>query len=98
VILVLVPLVGVVLGVGLYLVLRAAGVLNVLGGDPSPRARGGMRETWAARPRREPGASVTLADRVDSIPRGCLYAILAVSAVWIIGWLVVLGIGLSLLS
>jgi hypothetical protein len=99
VILLLVPLVGAVLGVGLYLVLRAAGVLNVLGSEPAPRSSRSTRETWgAARARRDRSERVTLLDRVDIVPHGCLYGIIAITAIWIIGWLVVLIFGLSLLS
>src|SRR5205085_2658193 len=49
VILVLVPLAGVVLGIGLYLALRAAGVLNILGADAGSRESRSWPTTWSER-------------------------------------------------
>jgi hypothetical protein len=106
--LLLIPLVGIVLGVLAYLGLRAAGVFNVLGAEPAP---------WRAAPERAPrrertarrerdtliswprfGYGPGLTERFESAPRGCLYAIIGVTAIWILGWLVLLVVGLSLLS
>ena len=98
-ILVLVPLAGVVLGIGLYLALRAAGVLNVLGGDVGPRESRSLRTTWGERAAsRHDNGPLSVRERAQDIPSGCLLAIIIATAVWIIGWLIVLIFGLSLLS
>jgi hypothetical protein len=87
VILLLIPLAGIVLGVVLWGVLRGMGVLNVLGIEG--------RVAAPSRERREPS---NLRERVEDIPQGCLIAVIAVTALWTVGWLVVLLIGLSVLS
>lgn len=106
-ILLLIPLVGIVLGVAAYLGLRAAGVFNVLGAEPGPRRRGREERESGVRPSDVRGMGISwprfgygpnLFDRTEGAPRGCLYAIIGVTAVWILGWLVVLIIGLSILS
>jgi hypothetical protein len=94
VILVLVPLIGVVLGVGLYAALRSLGALNVPGTEP---AAGGAAPSWRTREQRYDPPS-NLAERVTSMRPGCLVAIMVATGVWILGWLIVLAIGLSLLS
>ena len=100
--LLLIPLVGIVLGVLAYLGLRAVGVFNVLGAEPEPRTRGRAR---TPRPDREPtlswprfGYGAALYERVEGAPRGCLYAIIGVTTIWVLGWLVVLVVGLNILS
>ena len=100
--LLLIPLVGIVLGVAAYLGLRAAGVFNVLGTEPEPwrpargRPSSHEREPGMSWPRFGYGSNLT--ERAEQAPRGCLYAIIAVTAVWILGWLVLLVIGLNILS
>ena len=100
--LLLIPLAGVVLGVAAYLGLRAAGVFNVLGGEPEPwrPTREAKRPHPAGPTSSWPrfGYGVSLTERAEQAPRGCLYAIIGVTAVWILGWLVVLVIGLNILS
>jgi hypothetical protein len=93
VILVLVPLVGVVLGVALYVILRGIGVFNILGGEPPTREARSYRASGEWRSR-----GLSLGERLDAVPRGCLIAIIVVAGIWIIGWLVVLLVGLSFLS
>ena len=100
--LLLIPLAGIVLGVAAYLGLRAAGVFDVLGADPEPwRARRERRPGQEREPRTlwpRYGFGPNLTERVEEAPRGCLYAIIGVTAIWVLGWLVVLVIGLSILS
>jgi hypothetical protein len=93
VILVLIPLVGVVLGIGLYAALRSMGALNVLGSEP---VTGGARSPRLGRERYDPPS--TLAERVTSVRPGCLVAIIVATGVWILAWLIALAVGLSLLS
>jgi hypothetical protein len=106
--LLLIPLAGIVLGVLAYLGLRASGVFNVLGAEPETRRggreRGSRRERTAVHDRGTLiswprfGYGPALTDRFEGAPRGCLYAIIAVTAIWILGWLVLLVVGLSILS
>ncbi|MDQ4096939.1 MAG: hypothetical protein M3144_03590, partial [Actinomycetota bacterium] len=93
VILVLVPLIGVVLGVGLYAALRSLGALNVPGSEP---AVGGTTPSWRARPHYD--TPNTLSERIAGVRPGCLVAVMVATGVWILGWLIVLAIGLNLLS
>ena len=86
-ILLLIPLAGIVLGVALWGVLRGMGALNVLGVEG--------RVPQQTRERRE---ATNLRERIEDIPQGCLIAVIAVTGLWILGWLVVLIIGLSVLS
>ena len=91
-ILLLIPVAGIFLGLGLWAAFRGLGALNVLGADSGGSGRG----TRAARYERERPASVR--EWLAQIRPGCLVAVISVAAVWILGWLIVLIIGLSFLS
>lgn len=86
-ILLLIPVAGIVLGVAAWAVLRGMGALNVLGVEGRVPAE--------TRQRREPS---NLRERVEDIPQGCLIAVIVVTGLWVLGWLVVLIVGLSVLS
>ena len=94
-ILLLIPLAGVAVGVGLWGALRAVGSLNLPGADAGPRR---SRAPRAARERPSHLGPLTLSERTENIPQGCLIAVLAVAGIWILGWLIVLIVGLSYLS
>ncbi len=83
------PLLGVIVGLLLYGGLKLTGAFGTLG-DVGPRPAG---EGWRDRTR-----GLSLRERAEEIPRGCLVAVIAVTAVWCIGWIIVLGIGLNLLT
>lgn len=91
-ILILVPVVAAMLGVGLWVGLRGLTRLNVLGAEP---AYGPVARESRSRPR---GTGTTLRERAEEIPYGCLMAVVIASGVWMVGWLVLLIVGLSLLS
>lgn len=85
-ILVLVPVLCAVVGLLLYVGLRLTGAFGVVGDD------GGSG--WRA----SGGGDLTLRERVNEISPGWLLAVIVVASLWILGWLIVLGIGLNLLS
>lgn len=84
------PLLGVLVGLLLYGGLRLTGAFGTLG-DVAPRRESGGG--WRERTR-----GMSLRERAEEIPRGCLISVIAAAAVWCLGWIVVLGIGLDLLS
>ncbi|HEX6595738.1 MAG TPA: hypothetical protein VF045_02310 [Acidimicrobiales bacterium] len=95
----LIPLVGIAVGLGLWALLRGVNAFNVPDADPSGSYGGGggrvatrSSGTWAE----SRGGSVR--ERIDALPQGCLIGVIVVAALWILGWIVVLLIGLSLLS
>ena len=90
-ILLLIPVAAVFLGLGLWAVTRGLGALNVPGVDAyEPLTR---RQARAERPR-----PTSVREWFTSIPSGWLVGVIVVCGVWIVGWLVVLIIGLSFLS
>jgi hypothetical protein len=95
VILALVPLVGVLVGLGAWFGLRGFGAMDVLGGAP---AKTGWREERRERPQDYSGGLAGVRERIDNLPQGCLWAVIGVSALWVLGWIVLLVIGVSLLS
>lgn len=89
----LIPLVAVALGVGLWFLLRGMGALNVPSADPAPGYGGGYRaSTWQA------SRGGSFRERIDALPQGCLIGVVVVAGLWILGWIVALIIGLSLLT
>ena len=86
-ILILVPLLGIVVGLLLYGGLRVTGAFGTLGDV------GRQQDGWRERTR-----GLSLRERAEEIPRGCLLAVVVAAAVWVLGWLIVLVIGLNLLG
>lgn len=109
-ILVLIPLAGIMLGLGLWAALRSFGALNLPGADSSSgRARGAPWTSRQPREQREPAprawgpssesyGTTGIRERIESLPQGCLLAVIITAGVWILGWLIVLVVGLSYLS
>ena len=91
-ILVLVPLLCVVVGLILYAGLRATGAFGAFAGTPSSSSGGGRTTTYRS------SAPSSLRERIEEIPSGWLIAVVAVCGVWILGWLIVLAVGLNLLT
>ena len=102
-ILLLIPVAGIVLGLGLWVGLRGLGMPSMGIDRPQrgDRARGrdsGEGFTW-----RPPSFSTSsggggLREWADRMPAGCLIAVIAVTGLWIVGWLIFLIFGLNLLS
>ena len=89
----LIPLVAVGLGVGLWFLLRGVGALNVPGTESRGASTGGYSgSSWSA----SRGGSVR--ERIDALPAGCLIGVIVTAGLWILGWVIVLIVGLSLLS
>ena len=88
-ILILIPLAGIFVGLALWAVLRGMGIMNVLGAENSG-------SSWRDRRGYEPPSSMR--ERIAQIRPGCLIGIIAVCGVWLLGWLIVLIVGLSVLS
>ncbi len=104
-ILLLIPLAGLMLGVGLWIGLRGLNALNVPGGEPTaylPPSQWEPQPQGQARQYMPPSGTSTRGstwrDRAADIPQGWLVGVIVVSGIWILGWLIVLVIGLSLLS
>lgn len=107
-ILLLIPLAGIMLGLGLWAALRGFGALNLPGAEPSSRGGGGP--PWTSRERRDsrermwrPSGSdgyapTGIRERIENLPQGCLFAVIITAGVWVLGWLIVLVVGLSYLS
>ncbi|MGH9280168.1 MAG: hypothetical protein ACRD12_18970 [Acidimicrobiales bacterium] len=94
-ILILIPLAGIVLGLILWGAMRGLGAFDSLGGSGSGgswRAERSDRSEWRDR------GSMSLRERVEATPRGCLLSVLVACGVWVLGWLILLVIGLSVLS
>ena len=90
-ILLLVPLLCAAVGLILYAGLRATGAFGAFAGTPSSTSGGGGTAYRSSAPS-------SLKERIQEIPSGWLIAVIAVCGVWILGWLVVLAVGLNLLS
>lgn len=90
-ILLLVPVFCVMAGLALYVALRATGAFGMLGGEGQ---RSDSATSWSS----GSASPSTLKERVQAVPPGCLLAIAVTAALWIIGWLVVLVVGLSILA
>ena len=88
-ILVLVPLLGVVVGLVLYAALRATGAFGVFAGSEASSTVSRSRAS---------DASSSLGERIRGVSPGCLIAVIAAAAVWILGWFIVLAVGLNLLT
>lgn len=85
--LVLIPVAGVLLGAGLWLGMRGLGAFDSLdGGSPSGRS------SWRDR------GPLSVRERIQEAPSGCLLSIVIACGVWTLAWLVVLVVGLSLMS
>ena len=97
-ILVLIPLAGIALGVGLWALLRGLGALNIPGGDPGGGSRrgDGGGGGWSRSPTYS--APTSLRERIEDLPQGCLFAVIGVAGIWILGWVILLLVGLSLLT
>ncbi|MGH9224211.1 MAG: hypothetical protein ACRD2W_10625 [Acidimicrobiales bacterium] len=90
-ILVLIPVAAIFLGLGLWAALRGMGALNVLGAEgtgPLTRSR-----DYSQRPR-----ATSVREWFTLIRPGWLIAVIAVCGLWILGWLIILLVGLSFLS
>lgn len=105
-ILLLIPLAGLVLGVGLWIGLRGLEALS-LGGSTRPereswRERRGSRERFSFASSGSSGSSGSSSQGVrewaERIPPGWLIAVIAATGVWVLGWLVILIVGLNFLS
>lgn len=102
-ILILIPLVAAGLGIGLWVALRGVGALNFPGTEPSSSRSSSASSSWSDSPprwrdRESRSAPGSLGERIDQVPRGCLIGVIAAAGVWILAWLVLLVVGLSLLS
>lgn len=87
--LVLIPVAGILLGVGLWLGMRGLGAFDSLdGGGGSPPGRSSWRDR----------GPLSVRERVQEAPSGCLLSIVIACGVWTLAWLVVLIVGLSLMS
>lgn len=95
-ILLLIPFGGLVLGLGLWLSLRGLGALS-LGAERPERVTFRERRQSGERFSFRPG-SEGLREWAERIPQGCLIAVILVTALWVLAWLIVLIFGLSLLS
>ena len=105
-ILLLIPVAGVVLGLGLWVALRGLGMPSMGIDRPDRGSRADRRD------RRESGEGFTwrpasfttssggggLREWADRMPAGCLIAVIAVTGLWVLGWLIFLIFGLNLLS
>ncbi len=98
-ILLLIPLGGLVLGLGLWVGLRGLGALSMGGERP---ARAGFRERRDDRAGRAPSsfrpAPEGLREWAERVPQGCLIAVIVLTGLWVIAWLIFLIFGLNLLS
>jgi hypothetical protein len=105
-ILLLIPVGGIVLGLALWVGLRGLAIPG-MGIDRPER---GSRASWRDRHERGDGiswrpgallpssASGGLREWADRMPAGCLIAVIAVTGLWVLGWLIFLVYGLNLLS
>lgn len=90
----LVPILGIAVGVGMWFVLRGIGAMDVPGADPG--GGGGYRAPAASRWQESRGGS--LRERIDALPAGCLIGVTVAAGLWVLGWVIVLIVGLSLLA
>ncbi|MDQ3978529.1 MAG: hypothetical protein M3314_03125 [Actinomycetota bacterium] len=94
-ILLLVPVLCAVVGLILYAALRATGAFGEFAGSlgsGSGSGSGSGRTTYRS------SAPSGFRERLQEIPSGWFIAVIAVSGVWILGWLIVLAVGLNLLT
>jgi amino acid transporter len=91
VILLLVPVFCAVAGVAVYGVLRLTGVLDFASLGTTPQVREPGWRPWRSE-------ATTFRDRIEEIPRGVLLGVIIAAGAWILGWVVVLIVGLSLLA
>ncbi len=98
-ILLLIPVAGLVLGLGLWVGLRRFDALT-LGFDGTDRASRRDRRSGGGGFSLRPGSfrSEGVREWADNLPQGCLIGVIAVSVLWILAWLGLLIFGLSLLS
>ncbi len=94
----LIPLVGVAVGLGLWALLRGVNAFNVPDADPAGSYSGGGRAATRSSGSWAESRGGSIRERIDALPQGCLIGVIVVAALWILGWIVVLLIGLSLLS
>jgi hypothetical protein len=90
-ILLLVPVVCALAGLAIYGVLKLTGVFEFPGVESRPAVREPGWRPWRSE-------ATGFRARVDEIPRGCLLGVIIAVGVWIVGWLVVLVLGLHLLG
>jgi hypothetical protein len=91
VILLLVPVLCAVVGVVLYGALRATGAFGVFASADGASSSRVSRGRSSAEPS-------SIRERVQNIAPGWLWAVVATAAIWILGWLIILLVGLSLLT
>lgn len=107
-ILLLIPLGGLVLGLGLWLGLRGLGALS-MDGDvrPARSERAGWRERRELRADGRGGGGGRFSfgstpqgvrEWAERVPTGCLIAVIATTGLWILAWLIFLIVGLNFLS
>lgn len=105
-ILLLIPLAGLLLGLGLWVGLRGLGMPSLGVDRPDRGWRGSERErrdggegfSWRPSAYSSSSGGGGLREWADRMPAGCLIAVIAVSGLWILGWLIFLVFGLNLLS
>ena len=92
-ILVLIPIGAIVVGLILFALSQGMGWFDVLGaGAPSGSGRrGGAPAAYRSAP-------TTFRERLDRIPTWALITIIAISALWLLAWFILLIVGLSFLS
>jgi hypothetical protein len=95
IVLVIILVVAAVGGVAAYVIMQFTGVFGTSSVEPRLR--------WTERSGTGGGGGSGVRDRVyvprrlEEVPQGCLVAVLAAMAVWILAWLVVLVVGLRVL-
>lgn len=88
IVLLIILIVATIGGVAAYVIMQYTGLSSPEGVTSSRLSSG-----WTADRRGGP-----LAERIADAPSGCLVAIIAVMVIWIVAWLVVLVLGLSVLT
>lgn len=88
IVLLIILIVATIGGVAAYVIMQYTGLSSPEGVTSSRLSPG-----WTADRRGGP-----LAERIADAPSGCLVAIIAVMVIWIVAWLVVLVLGLSVLT
>lgn len=94
----LIPIVGVAVGLGLWAVMRGMNALDIPSADPGGGYGGGGRSTTRGGSTWSESRGGSFRERIDALPQGCLIGVVVLAGVWIVGWIVVLLIGLSLLG
>jgi len=88
VILILIPVAGLVLGLVLWGAMRGLGAFNVLGAEPAGRSHAVTRDR----------VPTSIRERIEDMPRAFLLTVIIASGVWVLAWLILLLVGLSVLS